>query len=264
MWNRSVFSVPKMDCPSEENLIRMALRDLPDVVLAFDLAQRRLTVQHPGPAEAVLARLERLNLGARLAHTEPVAQPSAPPASTDATESRVLWTLLAINGAMFLLEIGVSIVAQSTGLLADAMDMFADAAVYGVALFAVGRSAARKVQAAHLAGWLQLTLALLALAEVGRRWVQGSEPVSALMMGVGVVALVANVACLWLAARHRGLGAHMKASYIFSANDVLANLGVIVAGLLVAWTGSRVPDLVIGGVIGLVVLDGARRILALR
>ncbi|MFN3610770.1 cation transporter [Tepidimonas sp.] len=253
-----------MDCPSEENLIRMALRDIPDVALTFDLGQRRLTVQHPGPAEAVFARLERLNLGAHLVHTEPVPQSGIQPASTDETEARVLWTLLAINGVMFLLEVGVGIVAQSAGVLADAMDMFADAAVYGVALLAVGRSAARKLQAAHLAGWLQLMLALLALAEVGRRWIQGSEPVSALMMGVGAVALVANVACLWLVARYRGLGAHMKASAIFSANDVLANLGVIVAGGLVAWTGSAVPDLVVGSVIGLVVLDGARRILALR
>lgn len=266
MLSRSVFSIPKMDCPSEENLIRMALHDIPDGGLTFDLPRRSLTVLHPGPAEAVLARLVPLNLGASLAHTEPVdeALAPAPASSTDATEARVLWTLLAINGAMFVLEVVVGLVAQSTGVLADAMDMFADAAVYGVALFAVGRSAARKGQAAQLAGWLQMALALLALAEVGRRALQGSEPVSALMMAMGAVALVANVACLWLVARHRGLGVHMKASYIFSANDVLANLGVIVAGLLVAWTGSAVPDLLIGTVIGLIVLNGARRILALR
>jgi Co/Zn/Cd efflux system component len=67
-----------------------------------------------------------------------------------------------------------------------------------------------------------------------------------------------------LLAKHRDGGAHMKASWIFSTNDVLANLGVIVAGALVAWTGSNVPDLVIGTLIGLLVLNGARRILSLR
>ncbi|TSE33425.1 cation transporter [Tepidimonas charontis] len=264
MWHRSVFTVPKMDCPSEENLIRMALRDLPQARLTFDLAQRRVTVLHTGPAQAVLQRLTPLNLGAALVHTEPAVGEPSPGTHADATEARVLWTLLAINAMMFVLEMVVGLLAQSTGVLADGMDMFADAAVYGVALYAVGRSAAHKMRAAHLAGWLQGALALLALAEVVRRAVLGSEPVSVLMMAVATLALAANVACLWLVARHRGLGVHMKASYIFSANDVLANLGVIVAGLLVAWTGSALPDLIVGTVIGLIVLDGARRILALR
>jgi Co/Zn/Cd efflux system component len=74
----------------------------------------------------------------------------------------------------------------------------------------------------------------------------------------------ANVTCMALLAKYRDGGAHMRASWIFSINDVLANLGVIVAGALVAWTGSNLPDLVIGTLIGLLVLNGARRILTLR
>ena len=270
--HRSTFDVPKMDCPSEENLIRMALREVPDLSLSFDLARRQVTVLHRGSADAVLARLTPLGLGARLLRSE--AAPDAPgpppdasgplPAADDLAESKVLRTLLAINAAMFVVEIVVGLLAESTGLLADALDMVADAAVYGLSLYAVGRAAHLKVKAAHAAGWLELALALGALIEVGRRFAFGSEPVSALMMGVGVVALVANVTCLVLISRHRDRGAHMTASYIFSANDVLANLGVIVAGALVAWTHSHVPDLVIGGIIGIVVLDGTRRILALR
>jgi Co/Zn/Cd efflux system component len=97
-----------------------------------------------------------------------------------------------------------------------------------------------------------------------RRAVFGSEPQSSLMIGVGLIALVANMTCLVLIARKRDRGVHMTASYIFSANDVIANLGVVAAGLLVAWTGSPYPDLVIGSIIGLVVLSGARRILMLR
>ncbi len=84
------------------------------------------------------------------------------------------------------------------------------------------------------------------------------------MMSISAVALVANVACLWLVSRHREGGAHMKASVIFSTNDVIANAGVIAAGGLVGWTGSRYPDLVIGAVIAVLVLLGARRILGLR
>ena len=136
--------------------------------------------------------------------------------------------------------------------------------VYGVALYAVGGAARLKVRAARFAGWLQLALALGALAEVVRRFIQGSEPVSALMMGMGLTALTANIFSLMLIARKRDRGAHMRASYIFSANDVIANLGVILAGALVAFSGSRLPDLIVGTVIGLIVLHGARRILRLK
>ena len=261
------FSVPKMDCPSEENLIRMALADAAAVgALDFDLKGRVLTVQHGGSPQELLARLAPLNLGAQVLDSAQTigAQAIAPDAEGDAAEARTLKRLLAINGAMFVFEMIVGLIAQSTGLIADSLDMFADAAVYGLALYAVGRAAALKVKAAHIAGWLQVVLALGALAEVVRRAVTGSEPESTLMMGIGLVALVAHVICLVLIAKKRDRGAHMTASYIFSANDVIANAGVIVAGALVAWTGSSYPDLVIGTVIALVVLNGARRILNLR
>lgn len=266
MFRRSTFSVPKMDCPSEENLIRMALNGVPGVgALTFDLKARKLEVAHESGPEPVLARLLPLNLGARLLETkEGAPAPAAlPDPEGDAAEAWTLKLLLGINAVMFVFELIVGWMAQSTGLIADALDMFADAAVYGLALYAVGRAAHLKAKAAHAAGWLQMVLAVLALVEVGRRVLWGSEPVSALMMGVGLIALIANIACLALVTKKRDRGAHMKASYIFSTNDVIANTGVIVAGALVAWTGSPYPDLVIGTVIGLVVLNGARRILKL-
>ena len=260
------FAIPKMDCPSEENLIRMALVDVPGIgALTFDLQARELTVGHEGAAEPVLARLAPLNLGARVVETREGGSLDAavPDAEGDAAEARTLKLLLGINAMMFVFELIVGWIAQSTGLIADSLDMFADAAVYGLALYAVGRAASLKVKAAHTAGWLQVALAVLALSEVVRRALFGSEPQSALMMGIGLVALVANVACLVLIMKKRDRGAHMKASYIFSANDVIANAGVIAAGALVAWTKSPYPDLLIGTVIGLVVLNGARRILKL-
>lgn len=265
---KSTFAVPKMDCPSEENLIKMALQDVKGVEsLSFDLSKRQLVAVHGGPVGEVLQKLEPLGLGVALlgstAASTGVAQ-ARPSRSDDADEARTLRLLLAINTAMFFLELCVGLVAQSAGLIADSLDMFADAAVYGLSLYAVGRAAAMKMRAAHLAGWLQLLLALGALAEVARRFIFGSEPASALMIGMGLIALAANVTCLLLISRKRHAGAHMKASYIFSANDVLANAGVIAAGGLVAWTGSAYPDLIIGGAIGLIVLNGARRILQLR
>lgn len=184
-------------------------------------------------------------------------------AAAAAAEATTLRWLLAINAVMFLVEIIAGWLAQSTGLIADSLDMFADSAVYGLALYAVGH-AGRQLRAARLSGWLQLLLALGVLGEVLRRWLTGSAPEPLPMVGIALLALAANLACMAMLAKHREGGAHMRASWIFSTNDVLANLGVILAGALVAWTGSNLPDLAIGTLIGLLVLNGARRILKLR
>nr|WP_324248822.1 cation transporter [Pseudomonas putida] len=266
----SSFSVPKMDCPSEERMIRLVLNGLPELnSLSFDLTSRQVRAFHDGPVDLITTKLESLGLGATLLGTQPASQEAASANSaseelTASKEASTLKILLGINAAMFVIEMGAGLIAQSAGLVADSLDMFADAAVYGLALYAVGRSARLQVRAAHLAGFFQIVLALGVLVEVARRFLYGSEPESMLMMGIGAVALVANVSCLLMIYGHREGGAHMKASWIFSANDVLANIGVIAAGALVAWTGSSYPDLVIGTIVGLIVLNGARRILALK
>jgi Co/Zn/Cd efflux system component len=179
----------------------------------------------------------------------------------DKSETRVLVILLLINGLMFFLEFGVGWWAQSTALIADAMDMLADAMVYGVGLYAVGKQVPAKIRAATISGWLQVGIGLLVLIDIARRFVFGSEPISTLMMGMGLVALIANTICLILISKHRDGEVHMRASWIFSKNDVIANVGVMLAGALVAMTDSRVPDLVIGIVVALVVIRGGVHIL---
>jgi Co/Zn/Cd efflux system component len=265
--NQSVFRIPKMDCPTEEQLVRMALEDLDGVrELSFDLPGRTLRVWHDGDIEPIAKKLEPLALGTQLTETAEATEPPPPAgeSGSDETEARTLWVLLSINAVMFVVELVAGWLAESTGLIADSLDMLADATVYAVALYAVGRSAMLKRRAAHLTGWLQVTLGLGALGEVLRRLVFGSTPEAPTMMGIALLALAANVTCLLLIARHRHYGVHMMAVFICSANDVIANAGVIAAGALVAGTGSNVPDLVIGAVIGAVVLVGGIRILRLR
>ena len=176
-------------------------------------------------------------------------------------ERQTLWAVLLINAAMFVVELAFGRRAGSTGLIADSLDMLADAGVYGLSLAAVSRSPAQQRQAAMLSGRLQIALAAWVLLDVLRRAASGSEPISALMVGIGALALLANLLCLVLVRRHRGGGVHMQASVIFSTNDTLANLGVITAGVLVAWSGSHIPDLLIGTAISLLVLHGGWRIL---
>ncbi|MRR39318.1 cation transporter, partial [bacterium] len=151
--------------------------------------------------------------------------------------------------------------AESTALLADSLDMLADASVYGIALYAVARSRRLQAHAAAASGVLQIALGIGVMAEVVRRFIYGSDPVSMLMMGVGAIALIANVTCLLLISRHRDGGVHMRASWIFSANDVIANIGVIISGGLVMLFHSRYPDLLIGAAISVVVLRGGFQIL---
>ncbi len=182
----------------------------------------------------------------------------------DKRQRKVLWAVLAINAAFFIIEITFGIVSHSMGLIADSLDMMADALVYGMSLAVVGAAVARKKRVALWSGLFEFIPAIIGLAEVIRRFV-GAEmmPDFRAMIGISLLALVANSVCLWLLQRMKSGDPHIKASVIFSANDVIINLGVIVAGLLVWWLDSRIPDLVVGVVVFLIVLRGAVKMLRL-
>jgi Co/Zn/Cd efflux system component len=148
--------------------------------------------------------------------------------------------------------------------VADSLDMLADALVYGLSLFAVGKAVQYKKRVARVSGYFQLFLAVFGLVEVLRRVLGGGEePGFGLMIGISLLALAGNAASLLVLQRANSEEAHMKASWIFTTNDVLVNLGVIVAGVLVFLTGSRLPDLVVGGIVFCLVAYGAYRILKL-
>lgn len=250
-----------MDCPSEEQIIRMKLEEEPDIKsLSFDLATRYLTVVHEGEVNQILSLLTPLNFGEELKESLPYVGP-LPSVTAEAEETTVLKSLLWINAVMFVVEVIIGLYADSIGLISDGIDMLADALVYGVSLYAIGKTAIAKRQAAKLSGVLQLFLAVVICVESVRRFIYGSEPMSSYMISISLIALLANVACLVLISKFRDGEVHMKASWIFSANDVVANLGVILAGVLVMLMNSRLPDLIIGIVVSLVVGRGAWTIL---
>lgn len=252
-----------MDCPSEENIIRMKLSDLEGIKhLDFDLDARVLTVTHENSSEVILSALIPLGFGAKLV-TSQIVEGTVVPEDSHEKEAQVLKLLLIINAVMFLIEIVVGVYAQSMGVISDSLDMLADATVYFISLIAVGKSIQAKHRAAKVSGYFQLLLACLVLFETGRKFFVGSEPVGQLMIVVSVVALMANLSCLWLLAKFRHGEVHMKASWIFSSNDVIANIGVILAGILVSSLNSNLPDLIIGVVVGLFVLRGSFTILKL-
>jgi len=184
----------------------------------------------------------------------------ATPAET-ADQKRTLAVALSLNATMFVVGLVAGLVAQSSGLLADSLDMLADATAYAIALTAIRRSAAFKARAAGLSGGLLLVLGIGVLIDVARRALYGSSPEGAIMVAVASAALVVNATVLRLLARMRESGVHLKATWIFTRADLIANFGVIASGLVVWLTGNRYVDLSIGGAIGAYVIKEAFEIL---
>lgn len=180
---------------------------------------------------------------------------------SNAQDRSILRKVLTINLAQSALGVGVGLWASSTAVIGAGLDNLADAAVYAVGIYAVGRSVAAKVAAARLSGWLLIALSVLLLAEVVRRFLGAEEPVGPAMMVMAALNVSVNFYCLRLLRRHRGQDVNFKASAIFTSNDSIVNLSILVSGLLVMWAGSNVPDLVLGVVVALVAANGGREIL---
>ena len=177
-------------------------------------------------------------------------------------DRKILWQVLLINLGQCVAGVAVGVLAGSTAVIAAALDNLADASVYGVSLYAVGRSAAIKVRAARLSGWLLLGLAVVLLVEVLRRFFGGAPPLGPAMMAMAAVNAMLNLVCLRLLKRHRGEDVNFKASAIFTNNDSIVNLAIVLSGALVMWLDSNVPDLVLGLVVCAIAANGGREILA--
>jgi cation diffusion facilitator family transporter len=181
-----------------------------------------------------------------------------------AGESRqrgVLVAALAINAAMFAVEFGAGVVAGSASLMADAVDMLGDAFVYGLSLYALTRGARWKAGAGLAKGGFILLFGAGVLVEVAIKLTTGVAPSSALMLAVGAAALAANLACLALLWRYRRQDVNMSSTFECSRNDVIANLGVLLAAGGVALMHSPWPDLLVGLAIAVLFLRSAVRVL---
>ena len=264
--DKTTFRVAKMDCPSEENLIRMQLDNVETVKsLDFDIPNRQLVVLHEGELDKIEKSIKSLNLDSSIIKKEEAAEKEEELMLAENTGQRkMLWTVLGINFTFFVIEITTGFISDSMGLVADSLDMLADALVYGFSLFAIGSTLSRKKRTARISGYLQLTLAVIGLIEVIRRFIGMEElPDFQTMIIVSILALMANSFSLYLLQRSKSKEAHMQASMIFTSNDIIINLGVILAGALVYFTESKLPDLIIGAVVFIIVTRGAIRILKL-
>ncbi len=252
-----------MDCPSEEGMIRMKLEGISEIKeLEFDLEGRILYVVHSDENPEIESRLKDLNLGSNYKNTQPIEWKGNK--EENKQQTRLLWWVLGINFVFFILEMTTGIISRSMGLVADSLDMLADSMVYLLSLWAVGAALSRKKKVAKISGYLQLGLVLFGIIEVIRRFINPEEiPNYQFMIYVSVFALLGNALSLYILQKSKSNQVHIKASMIFTSNDIAVNIGVMAAGILVLFTQSKYPDLIIGALVFLIVARGAFRILKL-
>ena len=169
-----------------------------------------------------------------------------------AQQRRVLRVVLWINLGMFVAELVAGIIAHSTALLADSVDMLGDAIVYGFSLYVIARAPTWQTRAALLKGIIMAGFGIGIVVEVAAKLARGLTPEAAIMWAVALAALVANASVLVLLGRHRADDINMRSAWLCSRNDVLANGGVLLAALGVGLSGSAWPDILVG--LGIAVL----------
>jgi len=261
---KSPFYITQMDCPSEEQMIRMKLEYVENIQdIDFEVSNRKLDVIHSADSASSLSSLEELKLETPVISGEDIEN-YQPTAKSDAKVQKMFWTVLLINFVFFITELHYGWLSSSMGLIADSLNILADSLVYGLSLMAAGSTLIKKKKVAKWSGYFKLLLAFIGLAELFRRIIGSSVlPQFEEMIGISFLALLANSICFYLLQKLKSREAHMQTSAIFTANNIIINTGVITAVILVYFNQSKYPNLMIGLVIVAIVVRDAIRILKL-
>lgn len=181
--------------------------------------------------------------------------------SLAAKQATVLWIVLLINAVMFFAEFLFGWLSDSTALIGDSLDMLGDALAYGSSIYVVNRSLSSKIAASRFKAYLMILLGLLVFGRAIFRFIFQVVPEVEMMAIIGVIALIANLICLGLLTRHRNDDINFTSVWVCSRNDIIANVGVLLAALFVFYFNSSWPDIVIGFVITTLFLRSAFGIL---
>ena len=181
-------------------------------------------------------------------------------AEHDPAYRRALWIVVILNLGFGLCEIVGGFIANSQALKADSLDFIGDGSITLVGLIALGWSAAGRARVALTQGLFLGALGIGVIAVAIIRAINAEPPEAELMGAIGVAALIVNVSAALVLSRFREGDANVRAIWLFSRNDALANVAVIAAAGLVAWTGSAWPDLAVAGLIALLFLHSAYEI----
>ena len=176
-------------------------------------------------------------------------------------QSKVLWSVLAINAVMFGVELLAGIRANSLALTGDSLDMLGDAIVYGSSLYVINRGIKAQAKSALLKGGIMFLSAVVVLARAIHQAFLNTAPEIRIMSAIGVLALAANLICLFLLTSHRKDNINMSSVWLCSRNDIIANTSVLIAAGLVAVTRSPIPDLAVGILLTLIFSKSAGKVL---
>jgi Co/Zn/Cd efflux system component len=186
---------------------------------------------------------------------------SAPSADPSPRYRRVLWAALAINAAMFAVELAGGLKSGSVSLLADAVDFFGDAANYGIALMVLGMALRWRARAALLKGLSMGAFGVFVLGRAVWSAASGTVPEPVTMGAIGALALVANVSVAAMLYAWREGDANMRSVWLCSRNDAIGNGAVMAAAFGVFGTGSAWPDLAVATVMGGLALSAAHTVI---
>lgn len=184
-----------------------------------------------------------------------------PDRSRQSDERKTLWIVLLLNLAIAIGFLIAGITGDSSALIANGIDNLSDAVVYGLSLLALSHGIIWKTRAATVSGVMLLLFAAGILFDVGRRYIQGSEPIGTTMMAMSAVAAIVNYICLRMLQRIRQPDVNLRAATTFSFNDFISNGGILIAGALVLWLGTNWPDLLVGFATAVIATKGGIEIL---
>ncbi|WP_299110123.1 cation transporter [uncultured Bradyrhizobium sp.] len=186
---------------------------------------------------------------------------TASPDAKVSAERRTLWIVLLLNAAIAAGFFVTGLIGDSSALIANGVDNLSDTAVYALSLIALSHGPTWKTRAATVSGVMLLIFAVGILLDIGRRYVQGSDPIGPTMMVMSAIAGVVNYVCLRLLQKLKQPDVNLRAATTFSFNDFISNGGILIAGALVLWRGTNWPDLLVGLATALIAIKGGIEIL---
>ena len=162
---------------------------------------------------------------------------------------------------MFIVEFGFGILADSTALLADSLDMLGDAAVYAFSLYVLAKSIRWRAGSSLMKGFIMLAFGFVVLGEAIHKSFSSLVPVAPIIGLVGLLALIVNGVCLWMLWSHKEDDINMRSTWICSRNDIIANCGVLLAAGATALTQTKWFDIGIGVIIATLFLKSAMNVI---
>lgn len=178
-------------------------------------------------------------------------------------QAKVLWAVLIINAVMFFIEMYSGFTSRSTALMSDGLDMLGDAFVYGFSIFVIARSLKWKTTAALSKALIMCGFGLIVLGKIIYQLLNPSIPIHQTMGIIGGLALAANTTCFFLLYKFRSQDTNMTSTWLCSRNDIIANIGVLIAAWSVSLTHSIYPDIIVGLIITAIFLSSSVHVLKL-